>query len=145
MSVRTVFRYLCDAPRCPVSATGESASSTPAGWSRLSSTAHLAGVRETRGTVSPSDRARGSFSLLLCPDHAQAFDGHRPVTDGRPPRPGRGAVAVHVACTCGGLSTYADAATVAGDTGGVPAHLPERAWWLHLPVALRWYTTREMP
>lgn len=141
MSTESVYRLLCDAPYCPAVAMVEDLSETPDGWTRLSSTDHLAGKPKpmvgrgrNRRPVDGWEIGNGSFRLHLCPAHPNAFGEHRPETTGYPK--GRAAPG----CACGWRSRSMECAHFVGRK---PSLSTERAWWGHLPEELRWYATRE--
>lgn len=148
MTVQSVYRFQCDAPRCDQAELRDGAIILPTGWRRLDSTDHIEPYRSSpyparqrrTGTLTYSDRCIGLFALHLCPDHHDSFDAHPPRTDGRPGGRGRDAT-VTVSCGCGETfgSTYA--ATSIGHTDG-PAHSPHRLWWRHLPAELQSYVNR---
>ncbi|MGO1025599.1 hypothetical protein ACTOXX_34050 [Streptomyces rubiginosohelvolus] len=142
MSAETLTRFRCDAPRCSANGIGHNNITPPDGWTVLKSTAHIPVTKDflspPRGrrtkALSYSERCYGGFSLHLCPDHPGAFDAHRPITDGYGYNSN-----VTVSCSCGVTLGRTGAVTMVGQ---YPSHAPEKAWFNHLPVELRWYVWR---
>ncbi|MFF2411768.1 hypothetical protein [Streptomyces sp. NPDC058092] len=141
MSTETLTRFRCDAPQCQTNGIGANNITPPDGWSVLRSTAHIPVTKDhpfpsrgRRKALSYSERCYGRFSVHLCPEHPDAFNAHRPITDGRGYKSN-----VAVSCTCGAILGTAPAATMVGQ---YPSHAPESAWFRHLPVELRWYLWR---
>lgn len=145
MSVQTIYRILCDAPLCPAVEISEDR--TAPGWRKLHSTEHLdlsrypANPAPRSRKLSRSDVLHGGFSLLLCPDHHDAFDAHRPQTSGGGPTRSGGNHIVNVGCSCGASLRWTTATTIVAPKT-VPSYSPERIWYQHLPTDLRWYATR---
>lgn len=152
MTIQTIYRATCDAPHCPTSSIIEQITGHPDGWRRIDSTDHLADwkpgrqYRLTTGRRHADQRTRwdvtaGSFTLHLCPDHTAVFDGHQPTTEGSTADRRTGDRYVTVGCSCRALSWRVRNIIVVGREP-MPNHLPERAWWEHLPEGLREYATR---
>lgn len=150
MTTQTVYRLLCDAPRCTAMELIESLAQIPGGWRKLKSTDHIPipsrqpayGRRKSR-TLTYSEQCRGAFTLHLCPQHPGAFDGHLPRTDGMHTRPGKTTQA-NVSCSCGlsfGLCITSFRVASADMSG--PDAYTEKLWWRHLPTELQWYSDRE--
>lgn len=140
MSTETGYRLLCDAPYCPGAAMAEKLTEMPDGWTRLSSTDHLAGKPaplvgrgRNRRPVDGWEIGNGAFSLHLCPAHSDAFAEHRPQTVGYPKRSAP-------SCSCGWSSGSIECTHSAGRK---PSLSTEYVWWRHLPEELRWYATRQ--
>jgi hypothetical protein len=142
VSTQTLTRFRCDAPTCANNGFGQNNITPPAGWTVLKSTAHIPvtktspyPARRRRSTpLSYSERCYGSFSLHLCPEHPDALDAHRPITNGAGHKS-----SVGVSCSCGMNLGRAAAATF---VNSYPSHGTERAWFQHLPARLRWYLWR---
>lgn len=139
MSTETLTRFRCDAPHCQEHGIGTNNITPPDGWTALKSTAHIPVVKTspTRGrrkALSYSERCYGGFTLHLCPEHPDAFDAHKPITNGYGYNN-----SVSIACSCGMPLGRAPAATM---VGRYPSHAPESAWFHHLPAELRWYLWR---
>lgn len=141
MTTETLTRFLCDAPHCQTNGIGSNNITPPQGWTVLKSTAHIpitkdpsfAPRRRTKA-LSYSERCYGGFSLHLCPEHPDAFNAHRPITNGYGYKSN-----VAVSCSCGMNLGTAAAATM---VSRYPSHAPENAWFRHLPAELRWYLWR---
>ena len=151
MTTQTIYRVLCDAPHCSATTVAEKLTEIGDGWVRVSSTAHLADwrpgrvpaargrTREDRRTVFDVDA--GGFSIHLCPEHPDVFDGHRPTSEGTTAdRNGNRYVTVRCSCEWGGARVMHGTLI---RNGPGPNRIPERAWWLHLPADLQWYADRE--
>lgn len=102
--VLRTYRFRCDADQCPASLDSFEYE-TPAGWTEVSSTAHhvytsvsgwKASAKLLRTLSANGVRTTGRFSLHLCPEHPNALDAHRPMTDGYPD-----GQLLAVSCTCG--------------------------------------------
>jgi hypothetical protein len=143
MSVVTLHEVLCDSPGCTASIIYRGlACQLPDEWTVLRSTAHITGPHgKGRRKISESDRCYGSFSLELCPAHPNAFDGHRPRTDGWPGNR-RDEGGTSVSCECGDSLGWTRAVYLIGARSDGPRHAPELKWWRHLPVELRAYALR---
>ncbi|MFF7795574.1 hypothetical protein [Streptomyces sp. NPDC007991] len=147
MTTQTLYRFLCDGPRCKTTELGEDRKDAPDGWRIIKSTDHIPVppprppyTRRQPRTLSYPEQCRGSFTLHLCPHHTTAFDAHHPRTDGVYTRPGRDGQA-YVSCSCGVMRTVLCGTgwrIASADMTG-PAAYTEKAWWLHLPTELQWY------
>lgn len=155
MTTETVYRFRCDAPQCPsVAFGGGKGRETPEGWTELSSAAHLSGWQSGQRYRRPTGRSAvdtrtlwdvtsGRFILHLCPAHSEAFDDHRPKTEGGHADRKTGDRNVSVSCSCGWSSRLVrDLLLVHGRPE--PHAATELAWWRHLPTDLQWYATREV-
>lgn len=144
MSIQTIRRYLCDAPNCTTTSTGEN---LPEDWTRLSSAAHLEGkaprtTRPRSRTLSLSERSAGAIRLHLCPAHPDAFAAHTPMTSSAPARRRDDPEFVTVSCSCGAsLGGVRNVIQVAPRRVG-PNHGPEYVWWSHLPAEFQQYALR---
>lgn len=141
MSTETLTRFRCDAPHCQTNGIGSNNITPPDEWTVLKSTAHipvtkdfLAPARRRSRALTYSERCYGGFSLHLCPAHPDAFNAHRPITNGHGYKSN-----VAVSCSCGMNLGIAAAATM---VARYPSHAPESAWFRHLPAELRWYLWR---
>lgn len=166
MTLLPLSAHGCDAPACPTVALSPDRHALPAGWSRLSSTAWLdepgwqkpfeltrTGRRRAESQIPGKlDLMGGHFSLAFC--HLHPLDGdpadnpllsHRPKTVGARPR-GRGRNRdpyASVSCSCGwsgGIQAAAYMVRSRPEEQSVPSYTIERAWWRHLPEALRGYS-----
>jgi hypothetical protein len=146
MTHQTIYRVLCDAPLCTVATIAETLSKLPDdGWRLIRSNEHIdvaayeASPRPRSNRLSRSAVLFGSFTLTLCPEHPDAFDGHLPQTTGGTSTRS-GSTAVFVGCSCGQRLPWTTASSIVGQ---VPSYSPERVWWQHLPAELQWYADRE--
>lgn len=152
MTTHTIWRVACDAPACPTAGIIEKITAVPDGWRRISSDDHLADwqprqrLRSATGRSHIDQRSRWDihaavFSLHLCPEHPDVFDGHLPRTEGAPMGARERERRVQVGCSCGNLlTTTKDIRWVSVDP--MPNGQVERVWWRHLPVELQEYATR---
>ena len=149
MTTQSIWRLHCDAPNCTVNVIAESITETPAGWTRIRSTAHLDGAPpatygrgRSRRTVSPFDLSAGDFTLHMCPQHPNTFADHLPTTQGSPMDRGDYRRRVRVGCSCGfSVPIGAWDGLVVGQR---PALVSEFRWWQHLPDELKGYATRHL-
>lgn len=152
MTTQAIYRLHCDSPACTATAVVEEIRDSPDGWTRLSSTTHLASWKPGRkipGTrridrSTLGDLMCGSFSLHLCPDHPDAFADHLPQTEGDILRPRESYRRIVVRCSCDWRTTTNDLIIVGDPTKDGPRRQPEQAWWRHLPDELKGYATRDL-
>jgi len=154
MTSQRIYRLHCDAPGCTTAVLVEALADPVDGWTRIRSEDHLrdwspgrvpaAGRRTRADRRTRNDVLSGSFTLHLCHEHRDAFTAHVPLTTGT--MSGRaGERNTTVACSCGQFSTWGiRQAHRVGPRSEGPAYLPERAWWSHLPAALKTYATRSL-
>jgi hypothetical protein len=153
VTAKSIYRLLCDGPRCPATVVVEERSEAGAGWTRVDSTMHLNGwqpdqpIRGARGRVRKDPRTRsdvfaGGFALHLCPAHREVFDAHRPETQGGLPESRTGDRYVSIVCSCG-WAKWSVRDLLVVHSRPEPHATPELAWFRHLPEELRWYAARE--
>lgn len=114
--IATIYTATCDYPSCTATADmGDSLINLPGDW------------RDIRS----AQRTSAMWRLVLCPDHATAYDAHLPQSRTREQM-------VAVTCSCGEQlgSTWHSYGVV--QKGEEPTYRPESLWWGHLPASLRY-------